>query len=55
VQELRTAIDQVVTLVNGWDTASATNDITLPAWIVISENRPAAAVIQQLRDVIPLL
>jgi hypothetical protein len=55
VQELRTAIDQVVALVNGWDTANGTNDISLLAWIVISENRPAAAVIQQLRDAIPLL
>ena len=55
VQELRTAIDQVVSLVNGWDTANSTNDISLPAWITISENRPAAAVIAQLRAAIPLL
>jgi hypothetical protein len=55
VQELRTAIEQVAALVNGWDTANATNDITLPTWIAISENKPAAAVIQQLRNVIPLL
>ena len=55
VQELRTAIEQVVALVNGWDTASATNRITLPAWIAIPENKPAAAVITQLRNVIPLL
>ena len=55
VQELRTAIDQVVSLVNGWDTANSTNDISLPAWITISENKPAAAVIAQLRAAIPLL
>jgi hypothetical protein len=55
VAELRIAIDQVVALVNGWDASNGTNDITLPAWIAIPVNRPTAAVIQQLRDVIPLL
>ncbi len=55
VAELRTAIEQVASLVNGWDTTGSTNDIALPAWIAINENRPSAAVIAQLRDVIPLL
>lgn len=55
VSELRVAIDEVVALVNGWDAANGTNDISLLAWITISENRPAAAIIQQLRDAIPLL
>ena len=55
VAELRAAIDQVVSLVNGWDTANGTHDISLPAWIAISVNCPAAAVIAQLRAAIPLL
>ena len=55
VAELRAAIDAVVALVNGWDTANGTHDISLPAWIAISENRPAAAIIAQLRAAIPLL
>lgn len=53
--QLRAAIDEVVALVNGWDTANGTNDISLPAWITILENKPAAAIIQQVRDAIPLL
>lgn len=55
VTELRTAIDQIVAVVNGWDTANSTNDISLPAWIAITENKPTAAVINQLRAAIPLL
>lgn len=55
VTELRTAIDQIVALVNGWDTGSTTHDISLPAWIAITENKPTAAVINQLRAAIPLL
>lgn len=55
VTELRTAIDQIVALVNGWDDASSDHDISLPAWIAITENKPSAAVINQLRAAIPLL
>ena len=55
VTELRTAIDQIVALVNGWDTGSTTHNISLPAWIAITENKPTAAVINQLRAAIPLL
>ncbi len=55
VAELRAAIDEVVSLVNGWDTANSTNDISLPAWTTISVNCPAAAIIAQLRAAIPLL
>lgn len=55
VLELRNAIDQVVTLVNGWDTSSTTQNIALPAWIDIPTNKPTVAVVKQLRDAIPLL
>lgn len=55
VLELRTAIEQVVALVNGWDTASTTNNVTLPAWIDIPKNKPTVAVMRQLREVLPLL
>ncbi len=55
VLELRTAIDEVVALVNGWDAASATNNIVLPAWIDIPANKPTVAVMNQLRDALLLL
>jgi len=55
VQEMRTAIEQIAALVNGWDTGSSTHNISLPAWIAISQNTPSAAVIAQLRSVIPTL
>lgn len=55
VLELRAAIDQVVALVNGWDTASASQNIALPAWIDIPANKPTVAVMKQLREAIPLL
>ena len=55
VQEMRTAIEQIAALVNGWDTASSTHNITLSAWIAIPQNTPSAAVIAQLRSVIPTL
>ena len=55
VLELRTAINEVVTHVNGWDTASSQNRITAPAWIDIPTNKPTAAVMYQLREVIKTL
>ena len=55
VLELRSAIEDIVSLVNGWDTASITHNITLPAWIDISTNTPTAAVMEQLRSAISLL
>ncbi len=55
VLEIRTAIDDVVNLVNGWDTASTTHRITLPAWIAIPENKPTVAVMNQLREALTLL
>ena len=55
VQEMRTAIEQIAALVNGWDTGSSTHNISLPAWIAIPQNTPSAAVIAQIRSVIPTL
>lgn len=55
VLELRTAIDQVVTLVNGWDTSSTTHNIPAISWISIPTNSPSMAVMDQLRAVIPTL
>lgn len=55
VLEIRTAIEQVAALVNGWDTQSNTHNITLPAWIPIPVNKPTIAVIVQLREAVLLL
>lgn len=55
VLEIRTAIEQVAALVNGWDTQSYTHNITLPAWIPIPVNKPTAAVMAQLREAVLLL
>ncbi len=55
VLEIRSAIEQVVSLVNGWDLESATHNISSPMWIPISANKPSTAVMTQLRDAILLL
>jgi len=55
VLEIRTAIEQITALVNGWDTQSSTHNITLPVWIPIPVNKPTAAVMVQLREAVLLL
>ena len=55
VLELRGAIDDIVSLVNGWDTASSTHNIPAISWLAIPTNTPSKAVIDQLRAVIPTL
>lgn len=55
VLELRTAIDAILTLVNGWDAASSTHNIPAISWISIPTNSPSKAVMDQLRAVIPTL
>lgn len=55
VLEIRNAMDQVVSLVNGWDLESSTHNISLPTWIPISVNKPSTAVMVQLRDAVLLL
>lgn len=55
IAEMRTAIEQIAATVNAWNTYTTTNNITLPAWIAIVGAQPSAAVMQQIRDVIPTL
>ena len=55
VLELRAAIDAIVTLVNGWDTASSTHNIPAISWLAIPTNAPSKAVMDQLRAIIPTL
>jgi len=55
VLELRGAIDDIVSLVNGWDTASSTHNIPAISWLAIPTNSPSKAVMDQLRAVIPTL
>lgn len=55
VLEVRTAIDEVVAYVNGWDTASTVNRIAAPTWIDISVNKPTVAVTSQIRQVLRTL
>ncbi len=54
IEEMRNAINDIVTLVNGWDTSAALR-IVLPAWIPISTGRPRADVMEQIRAAVQLL
>lgn len=54
VAELRAAINDVVMLVNGWDTASTVNRIPALNWVTLTE-KPSADVMNQLRQVIAWL
>lgn len=54
IMELRTAIDDIIALVNGWDTASEVNRIPAPAWLPLTA-QPSAAVMQQVRDLVEAL
>jgi hypothetical protein len=55
IKAIRTQVENIANRVNGWDTASVTNRIILPAWTTISKNMPTAAVMNQLRVAIALL
>lgn len=55
ILEMRAAIDDVVSKVNSWDPASTAGNIALPAWTALSDNNPSAAIVQQIRNAIPLL
>lgn len=50
ITELRAAINEVVALVNAWDSQSNTNRIPSPAWVALP-TKPGAAVMNQLRAV----
>jgi len=54
VIELQQAINDVVTLVNGWDTESTVNRIPAMNWVELTE-KPSAEVMNQLRQVITWL
>lgn len=54
IEEMRNAIDDIVMLVNSWDTSAALR-IVLPAWIPISTGRPRADVMEQIRAAVQLL
>jgi hypothetical protein len=55
VIELRTAMESVAILINGWDMESSAHNITLPVWIPIPVNKPTADVMAQLREAVLLL
>jgi hypothetical protein len=55
IAELRAAIDDVVNLVNSWDSTATANKITLPTRIPLTGNKPRADVMAQLRAEIALL
>ena len=55
ILELRTSMEDVAALVNGWDNESSTHNISLPDWIPIPVNKPTAVVMTQIRDAILLL
>lgn len=54
VVELRAAVMDIITLVNGWDEFSTVNNIPVPQWVKIT-NRPSASAMEQLRTVIKSL
>jgi len=54
ITELRSAINDVVTLINTWDELSTTNRVPPFAWTTITE-KPNAAAMNQLREVITWL
>lgn len=55
VLELQQAINDVVALVNGWDSGGAANNINLPTWIAIRGKQPQADVMAQIRAVVATL
>jgi len=50
VTEIRSAINDVISLINSWDGLSSVNRVQIPSWIVLGD-RPSAAVLNQLRSV----
>jgi len=55
VLEIRGAMEEIATFVNGWDENSTDHNIVLPTWISIPANKPTVAVMEQLREAISLL
>jgi len=55
IAEMRNAINDVVTLVNGWDTASTVNRIPAISWIPLRGRQPQAVALEQIRQVIAWL
>lgn len=55
ILELREAIDEVIDLVNGWDTTTITNRIPAPSWIQLTAGKPRADAMEQIRDTIESL
>lgn len=55
ILELRSAIDGVISLVNGWDITTSTNRIPVPSWVQLTTGAPRADAMEQLRDVIESL
>ena len=55
IVEMRAAINDILTLVNGWDTASTLNRIPAISWIPLRGRQPQADVIEQVRQVIAWL
>ena len=54
IAELRSAIDEVITLVNGWDGAVVENKISLPTWTPLA-TWPKASDLTQIRTMITQL
>ncbi len=54
IAELRSAINEVITFVNGWDSAAVSNRISQPSWVSL-DAWPQASDITQIRTVITQL
>lgn len=55
ITEMQAAIDDVVALVNCWDTQAEDNLIDVPVWIIPDGKRPQADVMEQMRSVLVTL
>lgn len=54
VTEMHAAVNEVISIVNGWDTQSITNRIPVPMWLTLG-SKPSADVVTQLRSVVEAL
>ncbi len=55
IAEIQAAIDEVIALVNGWDTEAVRNTIVAPVWEQAESSTPKASALEQLRSMIAQL
>ena len=53
--EMREAVTEILSLVNGWDPLAVRNTIPMPSWVDVTGDVPRAAAITQLRSLLAQL